>query len=210
MSNRKTVNEPDVIYNQKSNKFIFKDVTSNVSVKNRPVFEILATEGDKNFVNYIEWLGFANDPNMIALSSMHHYYYDVDDLKGIKTVVNVTPLNQIKQIINFFHSISHLLPQKSYFIGCFVDISKQNVFSSKNNITLHQSHGNIDPYENGIVSRIPFLNMMYSLMDSKINKYLSRRDITKLLEDHGFKNLDMTELDAMIYFCAQKVRTVDK
>jgi hypothetical protein len=49
--------------------------------------------------------------------------------------------------------------------------------------------------------------MLYSLMDSKTNKYMSGRIVTLLLEDHGFKVLDMTELNGLTYFCAQKVKS---
>ena len=45
-------------------------------------------------------------------------------------------------------------------------------------------------------------------MDSKTNKYLSRRDVTSLLSDRGFKVLDMTELNGLTYFCAQKLLPV--
>ena len=90
----------------------------------RPAFELLSTEGGESFFNYIDWLGLAKDPNLLVLSSMHHYYYDVDDLKDIRTVVNLMPLNQIKQIKGFFHSIYHLIPHKCYFVGCFADHKK--------------------------------------------------------------------------------------
>ena len=39
-----------------------------------------------------------------------------------------------------------------------------------------------------------FLNMIYNMIDSKTNKYMSERSVSLLLEDHGFKVLDMTEI----------------
>lgn len=209
MRNRITVNEPDVINNQRINTFIDLGGTPLSLVKNNPVFEILTAEGCENFVTYIEWLGLAKDRNLVVLSSMHHYYYDAEEMRNVKTVINLKELNQIKQINSFLHSIFHILPPKSNFIGCFVDNKKQNGFVLRNNSSDYQSKRNSEAIENGIISRIPFLNMIYSMMDSRTNKYLSGTNVTLMLEDHGFKVLDMTELNGLTYFCAQRLRTAD-
>ncbi len=60
--------------------------------------------------------------------------------------------------------------------------------------------------EYGIVSGVPFINRLYSMMDSKTNTFMSQSSISFLLEDYGFKVLDMTEHDELTYFHAQKAR----
>jgi hypothetical protein len=47
------------------------------------------------------------------------------------------------------------------------------------------------------------------MIDSKTNKYMSERSVSFLLGEHGFKVLDMTELDGLTFFCAQSLRTAD-
>ena len=47
------------------------------------------------------------------------------------------------------------------------------------------------------------------MIDSKTNKYMSERSVSLLLGEHGFKVLDMTEIDGLTYFCAQSLRTAD-
>ena len=209
MRNRITIDKQDVINNQRINTLTNLGGTSIDLIKNNPVFEILAAEGCENFISYIEWLGLAKDPSLVVLSSIYHYYYDAEEMKNVKTIINLKELNQIKQINSFLHSIFRILPQKSDFIGCFVDNKKINGFALKNNSSSYHNTKSFDDIENGIVSRIPFLNMLYSLMDSKTNRYMSGRTVTLLLEDHGFKVLDMTELNGLTYFCAQKVRSAD-
>ena len=137
---------------------------------------------------------------------MHHYYYDADDLKEVKTVVNVLPLNQIKQVKSFFHLIYHLIPQNCFFIGCFVDNKKHNRFAFKKNLSDNHS----EAVGNDIFSRIPFLNMIYSIIDSRSNNYYSGSNVRFLLENYGFKVMDMTELNGLTYFCAQKYHTAEK
>lgn len=198
------INNLDIINNQRINTLINLRNTLTDLIKSNPVYEILNAEGCEDFANYIEWLGLHKDPNLIILSSWQHYYYDAEEMKNVKTVVNLKELNQIKQINSFIHSIFHILPQKSYFIGCFVDNKKINGYALKNNSSSYHTRRNFDALENGIVSRIPFLNMLYSMMDSKTNKYMSGRNVSLLLENHGFKVLDMTELNGLTYFCAQR------
>jgi hypothetical protein len=209
MRNTIAVSELDVINNQKINTFINLSGTSIDLIENDPVSEILTAEGGENFVNYIEWLGLTKDQNLVVLSSQYHYYYDAEEMKNVKTVINLKKLNQIKQMKGFLHSIFNILPPKSNFIGCFVDNKKQNGFVLRNNTTNYNSKRDSEAIENGIVSSIPFLNMIFSMMDSKTNNYLSGRSVSLLLENHGFKILNMTELNGRTYFCAQKVLTAD-
>ena len=67
-------------------------------VETSDVFDILIAEGAEDLYNYLKWLGLANDSNLIVLSSQHHYYYEEDDLINVRTVVNLKPLNQIRNL----------------------------------------------------------------------------------------------------------------
>ena len=50
---------------------------------------ILINEGGESFYKYVDWLGLANDPDLVVLSSLHHYYYDADEMNKVKTVINL-------------------------------------------------------------------------------------------------------------------------
>jgi hypothetical protein len=210
MRNKITISEPDLISNQKIKASDHRSTSTPDLTEKKSNLEILSAEGDEDFVNYVEWLGFLNDPNLVVLSSSHHYYYDAEEMKSVRTVVNLIELNQIRNVPGFFNSIFHLLPSKSYFIGCFIDNQNKSRYSLRNNISLNSSKRDSEAAENGISSSIPFFNMLYNLLDSKTNKHCSRKGVTQLLGDHGFKVLDMTELNGHTYFCAQKLLTVVK
>jgi hypothetical protein len=202
MNDKPVYKESYLINKQKIKIDLDQDVSSIDLSKKRPALELLTAERGENFYNYIDWLGLAKDPDLIVLSSMHHYYYDTDDLKEIRTVVNLMPLNQIKHIKGFLHSIYHLIPHKCYFIGCFVDHKKHYGFVFKKNPLDEHS----EAADHDIISRIPLLNILYKVMDLRTDKYLSGKNVTLYLEDLGFMVLDMTELYGIIYFCAQKVQ----
>jgi hypothetical protein len=178
-----------------------KKFTYNKNGRTR-VFENLVEEGCEHFFPYLDCVGLAKASDIVFLSSSHHFFYDEEELKDVKTVVNLKPLNNIKNIRSLLHSIYYLLPQKSNFVGCFVNNKKQNLFSENAVV----SQGNADSYENAIESKIPILNRMLSFIDQKTNRYLSPRGVTVILEESGLKVLDMTEINGLTYFYASKIR----
>jgi len=157
-----------------------------------------------NFFNYLEKLHMGKDRNLMVLST-NHYYYEAEDLKWVKILVNVKQLNDIKQVRDFLTNICSVLPEKSYFIGCFFDNKKQNMIFSDPHKPRRKITGQFDPEENGISSRIPFLNMIYSLIDFKINRFLTKETVYSHLEGAALKLHDVTEIEELTYFCAQKV-----
>lgn len=199
----------DFINNQRNNTLIDLSENSADLNKSNLALRIFAAEDCENFEKYIEMLGLGKDPNVVILSSLHHYYYDAEEMTNVKTVVNLKELNQIKQIKDFLHSIFHILPPNCNFIGCFVNNKKQNSFILNTNHSDSYYKRNYDAIENGVASSSPFLNMLYNMIDSKTNKYMSERSVSILLREHGFKVLNMTELDGITYFCAQSIRTPD-
>jgi hypothetical protein len=198
-------------YRQESNRnhnlrSIINSGEQSVSLNdNKSVFEILVAEGREDFKKFIDSTGIAREKNMVVLSSLHNYFYDADEMKNVSTVINLKEINHIKNIKNFLHSIFHILPQRSNFIGCFVDHDNTGNLDMIINISDYQKNKNTQEIENGIASRFSFLNMVYNLMDSKTNKQMSKSSVELLLEGHGFKVRNMTEINGLTYFIAQKV-----
>lgn len=205
MRNQIKILEYDVISNQDITSYSIFPQAQSVNSGNKKNTELLEAECGEDLVNYIEWLGLSNDSNFLVLPSTHHYFYDAEEMKNVKTVINQKELNYIKDLKGFLHSIFRILPQKSYFIGAFLDNKNNNGYelrksnSSNKNILVNEA------VENGIISRIPFLNMLYSLLDSRTNSHMSKASVSQLLSNNGFKVLDITELNGMTYFCAQRI-----
>lgn len=184
---------------------------TNISFLNRSVnmdltseaIDTLLAEGGEKFYNYVDWLGLVNEPYLIVLSAHHHYYYDPEELYNCNTVINLKELNQIKNIREFLHSCLYFLPNKSHFIGCFIDTEKVNGYELREK-HLYDNKKNIDDIENGIVSKFPFINMLYSILDSRTFRYMSKLDVSILLEDNGFKIINMSELNGLTFFHSQK------
>jgi hypothetical protein len=203
MEKNTTSVEAERMKGENKSKTVFRSFSSDVIEKN-PLAEQLSSPKYKIFLDYLEWLGLEKDPNLIVLSPSRHYYYDDEDLKEVTTVLNLKHLNHIKQVKNFLRTVNYMLPQKSFFIGSFIDRKHQYGFLS----TQPDNHmqDNVDPVENGIISRIPILNMIYDFMDSRTNnRNMSVKSVSHLLESTGFKVLDVTEINGITCFCAQKI-----
>jgi hypothetical protein len=207
MKGRNQTKVIDVANNQYISTSENQDNVPGDLIKITRASEILTSEGNESFRHYIEWLGLSRDPKLVVLSSVHHYYYDAEDMKSVKTVVNLKELNQIKEINNMLQSMFLILPPKCYLIGCFIDNKKQSGFSLKKRNSYYGSNSMTEEEKNGIVSRIPFLNTIFSLLDAKTNKYLSGKNVNQLLRNNGFNVMDMTDLEGITYFCAQSQRT---
>ncbi|MRR19109.1 hypothetical protein EG827_02855, partial [bacterium] len=137
------------------------------------LFEELDIEVRQSLIDYLDRMGLIKESGMLVIPSSRHYFYDADDMKGIRTVITLRQLNHIREIRDFLKQIKELLPENSNFIGCFVDNRSHNGFTDKYSNLPRQVSDRAEAYENGIESRIPFINRMYSFIDSKTNRYLT-------------------------------------
>lgn len=193
----------DVIRGQNLRNVFQGEVASRESSYIR-FFGELASEVREDLFNYLDRLGLVNDSHLLVIPSTHHYFYEAEDMKGIKTIVNLKQLNHVREIRDFLKKITELLLQDSNFVGCFVDNQTQNGFADKYSNLPRQLSEKAEIFENGIESRIPFINRMYSFIDSRTNRYLTRRTVSHLIEENGLQMVGMTELNGLTYFCARK------
>ena len=160
----------------------------------------LSEKARQDLFSFLEYIGLASNTRMLVIPSTKHFFYDAEELKEIWTVINLKQLNHVRDIKEFLRTVSEILPDTSNFVGCFVDNRTHRAYSD--NAGYHAEKA--EAYENGIESRIPFINRMYSLMDQRTNRYLSRRSVTSLLSEYGFKIVGMTEMNGMTYFHTTK------
>ena len=168
------------------------------------LFAELSAGVRQDLISYLDEKGLVNDPSMLVIPSTRHYFYDAEDMKGVKTIVNLKPLNYVREIRDFVRKVAEMLPNDSNFIGCFTDNKLQNGFSDKYGNLPRDLSEKAEAYENGIESRIPFINRMYSFIDLKTNRYLTRRTASILLEESGLQIVGMTERNGLTYFHTRK------
>ena len=201
-------NLTDSIITNRTDVTLSHPVSSTELVVASEAVDKLISEGGEGFYNYVNRIGLANDSNLIVLSSQHKYYYDSEEIDKVRTVINLKELNLIKQITSLLHSHLRFLPLRCNFVGCFVNNEKTDRYALRKSSCYYEKIKNNDKVELGIISRFPFINMLYSIMDSRTNKYMSEGLVTSMLSVHGFKVIDMTELNGLTYFHSQKVSKI--
>ncbi len=168
------------------------------------LFDELDIEVRQSLMDYLDRMGLIKESGMLVIPSTRHYFYDADDMKGIKTVITLRQLNHVREIKDFLRQITHLLPLNSNFIGCFIDNRTHDGFPDSPSLP-KQTSEKTAAYENGIESRIPFINRMYSFIDARTNRYLTKKVVTNLLKESGLELVSMTELKGLTFFHTQKI-----
>jgi hypothetical protein len=177
---------------------------SSRGMKLNHLFGELSDGARQDLVNYLDVAGLATEAGILVIPYGRHYFYDADEIKRVKTMVNLKQLNYVREIRDFLHKVAEMLPFSSNFVGCFIDNSSQNGFSDKyGNLPRHVSE-KAEAYENGIESRIPFINRMYSFIDAKTNRYLTKKTVARLLDECGMQLVGMTEVNGLTYFHSRK------
>jgi hypothetical protein len=143
----------------------------------------LTAEGGKNIFLYLKSFSLLDKPGMLILSPTSHYYYEETDFKNVRTIVNLIKLNTISNLDTFFTTLIRVLPPNVNFVGCFSD--------SK-------------PFMgNGFLSDLSA--RFNNLLDLRTDRLMDKKDVSKLLGRYGFRVIDMTEMNGLIYFYSQRI-----
>lgn len=148
----------------------------------------LISEGGVNFFRYLKKRGMSGETDLIVLSSKSHYFYDENDLKRVRVLVNLRKLNVIKHLDMFLNTLVRILPPETSFLGYFSD--------------------NNAPVQNDLVSLFSRIyGRLINLMDGKTDRVMNTNDVRGLLERNGFEVMNMTTISGQTYFhshCVQR------
>jgi hypothetical protein len=153
-----------------------------------PAIVNLIAEDGNNFFRYLKTLGLSRENNLVVLSSRYHYYYDENEIKSVKTLINLRKLNMIKYLDEFLFTLVQILPSDTKFLGCFSDCKLSETTRTS---FLHP---------------IKLLRRTINSIDSNGERTMNKASVSEVLESYGFKIINMTEMDGITYFCAQNVR----
>ncbi len=190
-----------------THNMVYRQSSALADTANSQLFSEMSVESRSDLFGYLNQLGVSDVSGLLVIPSAHHYYYSAQDLIGVKTILNLKQLNNVRDLKGFLQNIFFLLPDASRFVGSFVDNKTQNGFSEKYHNRVKSLSERTDAYENGIDSRIPFINRMYSLIDARTNTYLTRRSVSNIIQDSGLRLVSMTDLNGLTYFCSRKEKT---
>ena len=163
-------------------------------------------EGQEDFLDYVKDHGFIDERGIVVLSSSYHYFYTKEDLQNVKTVINLKLLNHEKDIKSFIGNLFNIIPTRSRLVGCFIDNDTNKSYPMDVPTNRLHSLDKEELVDNGIESKVSFFNRLIDFIDSRTNNYLNKQSVSRMLENGGFGIVDMTEINGVTYFCAQKVQ----
>jgi hypothetical protein len=170
---------PDFVFSKFREKVIVPD-----SYRISPVLENIRSEAGVDLIQYLHILNLEKEPNLMALSSTHHYFYDSNDMQSIRTLINLKRLNNIKSLGSFLQNVVRILPQEAIFIGYFKnDTGNRSVFS--------------------FYQTTKFFNGVVNYFDSRTYRSLTKDDVSRLLKENMLKVVDITDINGMTYFCSR-------
>ena len=148
----------------------------------------LISEVGVNFFRYLKKRGISGETDLIVLSAKNHYFYDENDLKRVRVLVNLRKLNVIKHLDMFLNTLVRILPPDTSFVGYFSDTNARagNTFSGR----LSRLYGRFN-----------------NLLDGKTDRKMNTNDVRGLLERNGFEVVNMTTISGQTYFhshCVQR------
>jgi hypothetical protein len=157
--------------------------TPRIVDRQKEIYQNLVHERGDNFFYYMNMLNLEKDEDPLILSAIHHYYYDYNELKNIKTIIQIKDLNSVSDIKKFLGNVSQVLTSNTNFIGCFKDneIHKGNLLNSSRTI-----------------------NWIFNKLNFKVEHYLSRKKVIDLLTKYDLSIVDITEFDNLTYFYAKR------
>lgn len=172
-----------------------------------PLYDYVADEAGEELALYLEKWGFFRQPNVIFLSSIHHYFYNPEEIEKVQTIINLKQINQTKEVAYFLRTMNRILPLYGFYIGSFFDFKNQKEKTMNGNPSAIGYFSYLfHVFFNRFIPRIPVINRINYFLNQKKIKYWTASEIDHLLDSTGFKTLDIKEIGGRTFFIAEKVK----
>jgi len=196
-------NSPDLILTDQL------DIPSIEKAGRGSLYNDLLDEAGQDVVYYLECYNLIQSGNFILLSSKRHYLYGPDELKQLKTLINLKLINQGEQITFCLKTMNRVLPTKGFFVGRFLDYKcyERHILQTYPSVLGHVLLF-IGWLDNKVIPLLPLISWLHYKVNPKKIKFLTTLKMRKLLEKNGFMLVDVREIRELTYFISQKVNDI--
>ena len=139
----------------------------------------------KDFYNYIYQYDLIKQrKSTLIIPERGHFFYDTDELKKIKIIIDCRELNNLHNLRNFVDILSKITQKEVIFYGRF-----QNIVYDKNL---------------NLISKITNY-LRHSLNNHFKFQILSKKEVIELFRKYGFKIYYTKKISGITYFYAKKI-----
>ncbi|MEN8120603.1 MAG: sugar transferase [Bacteroidota bacterium] len=168
---------------------------------------LITRESGKNVFNYFSEHVNVNDQNVSLISTTTPF--NVENLpSGLRTIINLKKVNDMRYINKFFEAANQKLPDAGMFMGC-VETSRQryNRIGRKFPAFIRQIVIMTDFSLNRIAPRLSSFKNLYFNITSGIKRTISKAEVLGRLVSCGFEIIEFTEINNLTYFVVMKTKT---
>ncbi len=143
--------------------------------------------------------------NTTILTLRNKFFRENSDSQVIKNIVNLSPINQHKNINEYFQSINLLLQDNGIYIGCYEDyINRKKRISKKYHSSIHRLVRSFDFMFHRVIPKISFTQKIYHRLPDNKNYAISKAETLGRLCYNGFEILTDQMIGELSYFAVVK------
>lgn len=184
-----------------------KQIHSKSGLIKESTRSILVTrESGKNVYDYFSEHVNVNDTSVSLISTTTPF--NVENLpSGLRTIINLKKVNDMRYINKFFEAANHKLPDAGMFMGC-VETSRQryNRIGRKFPTFIRQLVIMTDFSLNRILPRLSSFKNLYFNITSGVKRTISKAEVLGRLVSCGFEIIEFTEINNLTYFVVMKTK----
>ncbi len=168
--------------------------------------ELLAREAGESVLEYFSEHVNIDEKNVSLIATTTPF--NVANLSsGIRTIINLKKVNDMRYINKFFEAVNEKLPDAGMFMGC-VETSKQRYrrIARKFPAFIRQLVIMIDFTLNRIIPRLSGLQNLYFNITGGEKRTISKAEVLGRLVSCGFEIIEYKEINDLTYFVVMKTK----
>ncbi len=168
--------------------------------------ELLAKEAGESVLEYFtEHVNI--DEKSVSLIATTTPFNVANLSSGIRTIINLKKVNDMRYINKFFEAVNEKLPDAGMFMGC-VETSKQRYrrIGKKFPAFIRQLVIMIDFTLNRIIPRLSGLQNLYFNITGGEKRTISKAEVLGRLVSCGFEIIEYKEINDLTYFVVMKTK----
>ncbi len=203
-------NEKQVVVNQSPLNLVVteskKVYTSAAKTAELSRMKLITRESGENVFDYFSEHVDVDDSNVSLISTTTPF--NVENLpSGLRTIINLKKVNDMRYINKFFESANQKLPDAGMFMGC-VETSHQRYarIGKKFPAFIRQLVIMTDFTINRILPRLSNFKNLYFNITSGVKRTISKAEVLGRLVSCGFEIIEFKEINNLTYFVVIKTK----
>jgi len=185
---------------------VVKNTKVYTAPKSKTKVELLEKEIGKEVAEYFSEHVNIDEKNVALIATTTPF--NVANLNsGIRTIVNLKKVNDMRYINKFFEAVNEKLPDAGMFMGC-VETSKQRYkrIGKRFPAFIRQLVIMIDFALNRIIPRLSGLQNLYFNITGGEKRTISKAEVLGRLVSCGFEIIEYKEIHDLTYFVVMKTK----